>query len=302
MKAQTGNNQVSNKRGFVKSHNNIQLQYPLDYNSSSITKAALAPPATTSMSCNGADLLKHLEQQAILEKLAAISAGSLNFKSPLPLTPPLTPDCTSQLMSALSCEPALTSSTSRMPMHNTHSEADDTNNVLLRELKKNAILNQLLSATAAPELTTSSLLPSSQSINNNDTSLVERLLRNYCFNQKVGADALLATLQNDYPLLPSFTSREAAALIAETTATRNRTTFPPRNLAVAPSSSSQMRWKLNEMENKQTQNDLLHFGHQQQTKQRDTHSHLMSAAFNDLMERQRMLETREHDVVNIHRN
>lgn len=329
MKSQTGGNgQDNNKINFVRSHNDILMQYPLDCNSNSIAKVTSTPSAAgASTASNNADLLmKKLEEQLILEKLAASAAGSLNFESPIPLSPPLSPDCTSQLMTALSYEPGLTF------MHNTHSEDDDNDDIILKELKKNMILNQLLSVTAVPELATSSRIsdsisracsmggvnqssflssraprPANQrssypSINNNNISLAvaERLLHNSCFNQKVGADTLLTAYQNEFDLLPSFTSRDAATLCAETAAAR-RTTFPSRNLAFAPSSNSQMRWKLNEFENNHPKNEFLPFDHDQQIK-RNTHSHLMSAAFNNLMERQRMLETCEHDSIGIHRN
>lgn len=329
MKSQTGENgQDNNKINFARSHNDILMQLPLNCNSNSIAKVTPTSSVTgASMASNNADLLmKKLEEQLILEKLAASAAGSLNFESPMPLSPPLSPECTSQLMTALSYEPGLTS------MHNTHSENDDNNDVILKELKRNMILNQLLSATAVPELTTSSRISDSvsrtcsmggvnqssflssrasrltnqrssyPSVNNNNISLAvaERLLRNSCPDQKVGADTLLTAYQNEFGLLPSFTSRDAAALCAETAAAR-RTTFPSSNLEFPSSSHSQMRLKLNELENNHPKNDFLPYNYDQQIK-RDTHSHLMSAAFSNLMERQRMLETCEHDLIGIHRN
>lgn len=293
MKATAGNNGSNNsghhhsinRNNLVSSPNETPMHYPI----ANVSPGSIGSSSMVSSS-NSVDLLNQLKEQMVLKHLRASSAVSptLEQERSMSLSPPLSPDC------------GYTSS---------HSKLDESK-IFLEEVKKHIILSELLKSTAPSEsgryvpypqsisglnesvlsskLPTRSSYPTMSNSNNLPSSVANYFLQNNSrLSQKIGRDMYVPDKHSNYPQSNSFSRDITASLLGETADTIRRNTFPQKN----PLTPQQ-----------QQKNLLLHYNHELQTKQRKAHSHLMSAAFNDLMQRQKMLETRELDFVKIERN
>jgi len=271
------------------------MQYPIP----SVSPGSSGSSSMVSSSPS-ADLLNKLKEQMVLKHLRATSSVSptLEQERSMSLSPPLSPD---------------------RSYTNSPSKLDDSS-IILEEVKKHIILSKLLQSTAPSESghyapypqsmrgvndslfpskhQTRSSYPSVNNSNNLSSSVANYLLhQNPRLNQKIGRDVYVPEKHNNYPLSNSFKRDVATSLLDEVSDSIRRNTFPQKDLL--PSRHQQQRSVTDQSRMK---NLLLHYNHELQTKQRKAHSHLMGAAFNDLMERQRMLETRELDFIKMERN